>query len=194
MLPPKGMHSRTLSYFSDRIPLSEPAAAARPLYDILEMLVIARPLMAAERKQDCRGLASKSQCLARKIRAAWLLRTKARRDKCFFNPDLVGRVVGYAMAHDQDGDGDIHKAAATLGRRRHLRCPNRFDAPCCVCFGVMCKGNSRKPYLRQTASAVTLHGILRHQHYSEEQSDQPDTWGQSDRNFTPDLCWKILHR
>ena len=37
--------------------------------------------VAAERKQDCGGLANKIQCLARKIATAWLLPTNARRDK-----------------------------------------------------------------------------------------------------------------
>ena len=41
------------------------------------------------------------------------------------------------------------------GNVLHLRCPGRFDAPRCVGFRVMCKGNPHKPapYLRQTASA-----------------------------------------
>ena len=37
--------------------------------------------VAAERKQDYRGLASKIQCLARKITTVWLLRTNAQKDK-----------------------------------------------------------------------------------------------------------------
>ena len=41
--------------------------------------------VAAERKQDCRGLANKIQCLARKIAIAWLLPTNARRDKSSIN-------------------------------------------------------------------------------------------------------------
>ena len=31
--------------------------------------------------------------------------------------DLVGRVAGYAVAHDQDGDSDIHKPSTALGKR-----------------------------------------------------------------------------
>ena len=31
--------------------------------------------------------------------------------------DWVGRVVGYAVAHDQDRDSDIHKSSAALGKR-----------------------------------------------------------------------------
>ena len=57
------------------------------------MLVIARPFMAAERKQDGRGLASKSQRLARKIRAAWLLRTNARRDKTVQSTKILEKIL-----------------------------------------------------------------------------------------------------
>ena len=31
--------------------------------------------------------------------------------------DWVGSVVGYAVAHDQDRDSDIHKPSAALGKR-----------------------------------------------------------------------------
>ena len=31
--------------------------------------------------------------------------------------DLVGSIVGYAVAHDQDGDSDIHKPSVALGIR-----------------------------------------------------------------------------
>ena len=62
----------------------------------------------------------------------------------------------------------------------------------------MCIGNPRKPvpYLRQTASArlESNPGILNDQSHSEEQSDQPDSWGHSHlrsllENFYIDDCY-----
>ena len=107
--------------------------------------------------------------------------------------DLVGSIVGYAVAHDQDSDSDIHKLSAALLR---LRYPGLFDTPRCVYFLVMCKGlkgNPRKPspYLLQTASARLESSpcILSYQRDSEEQSDQPDSEEQGDQ---PDM-WGQCH-
>ena len=90
--------------------------------------------------------------------------------------DLVGRIVGYAAAHNQD----IHNAAPGSTREMSCVCTVQAFSTLPGAFGVMCKGNPRKPYLRQSASAKLESSpcILSYHPDSEEQTDRPD-------NFSP---------
>ena len=182
------------AYYSDRIPLSEPAAAARPLYDVLEMLEPLWPQIAHKA-------------------ADWSLKFSALLDKlvqhgfCALKPDetnlfnqqeflwnsnqgapahdWVGRVVGYAVAHDQDRDSDIHKSSVALGKRPASALSRPVRRSQVPSFSCMCKRNPRNPapYLRQTASARLESSpcILGDQPDNEEQSDQPDSQEQRDQ-------------
>ena len=114
------------AYYSDSIPLSEPAAAARPLYDILEMLEPLWPQI-AHKAEDW---SLKFSALLDKLQQHGFCALKPDETNLFNQQeflwnsnqgapaqDWVGSVVGYAVAHDQDRDSDIHKPSAALGKR-----------------------------------------------------------------------------
>ena len=108
------------AYYSDHIPLSGPAVAARPLYDILEMLEPLWPQI-ANKTEDW---PLKFSALLDKLQQHGFCALKPDETNLFNQQeflwssnqgapaqDWVGHVVGYAVAHDQDHDGDIHKSS-----------------------------------------------------------------------------------
>ena len=184
-------------YYSDCIPLSGSAAAARPLFDILEML---EPLwlQSANKTEDW---PVKFSALLDKLQQHGFCTLKPNETNLFkdhFNQqeflwssnqgaqtqDWVGSVVGNAVAHDQDHDSDVHKPSVARGKRPASalsRLVRRSVAPRCVDLHAMCKRSPRNPapYLRQTALILGDHW----QSDSEEQGDQSDSEEQS---YQPD--------
>ena len=69
---PKCFQDFMLVHYSDCIPCQD----QQLLPDLSTIFWdFQQTFVAAEHKQDCRGLANKIQCLARKIRTVWLLAT-----------------------------------------------------------------------------------------------------------------------
>ena len=134
------------AHYSESIPLSAPAAAARPLW----------PQSTNETVEDwpVRFCALPQCILGRKITTAWLLLTKALRpDKTnLFNQqepllnsnqgapaqDLVGSIFGYAVAHDQDSDSDITSSLQHWGNVLRPRCPKGALVSLCPTFCRRC--------------------------------------------------------
>ena len=127
MLPPEGMHSRTLSRLSASVIFrSYPIVRARSRCQTSRRYSgDSRTFVAAESKQDCRGLADKFSALLEQLQqhGSYALmhdETNLFNQQEFLKGNkggpiqgLVGCVVGYTVAHDRT------VIATSTRRRRH---------------------------------------------------------------------------